>query len=385
MHPTPGTTLFFLGDEGILFCEPRQEVHRFNTTAAVIWCHLEDGLDSAGIVAALQRDSGLTAGDARRFVTEALSDWTAKHLLGAAVPRPPPAPERARPDVPPPPDTEPAATRRYRLLGLVSEVRYTDASHADQVDAALTHLLTDEPATLRVDLVAGSDRIRAYRDGVYEYDGKAADEVVPMVLHLIWHRALLADTYLLDFHAGVVAGSDGCVLLPGVPGAGKSTLTAALVNAGCTYFSDEVGILGFDLMLRPFPLPLAPKIEGLRPLLSMFPSLATAPVHLRSGDAKRIVYLPPPADRVAPATARAKAHALIFPRYTAGAATSVEPVSPADALERLLNQCRYVPRDLSEASVRQLVRWVDSTPAVQLTYGTTAEAVAYVRSWLGES
>ncbi|MGX7678038.1 hypothetical protein ACSMXN_03980 [Jatrophihabitans sp. DSM 45814] len=63
---------------------------------------------------------------------------------------------------------------------------------------------------------------------------------------------------LLCIHAGVVTGRDGAVVLPGVSGHGKTTLTAAMTQAGFGYLSDEV--LAIDrttLALTPFPRPLA--------------------------------------------------------------------------------------------------------------------------------
>src|SRR6185503_18261571 len=44
----------------------------------------------------------------------------------------------------------------------------------------------------------------------------------------------------LCLHAGVVGCPDGTVVIPGSSGLGKSTLTAALVQAGFGYLSDEV-------------------------------------------------------------------------------------------------------------------------------------------------
>ena len=43
-------------------------------------------------------------------------------------------------------------------------------------------------------------------------------------------------------HAGVVAGTGGALVLPGRSQAGKSTLVAALVTAGASYYSDEFAV-----------------------------------------------------------------------------------------------------------------------------------------------
>ncbi len=65
--------------------------------------------------------------------------------------------------------------------------------------------------------------------------------------------------YLAEFsdpwifvHAGVVAWEGRAIVLPGRSHSGKSTLTAALVEAGATYSSDEYAVLGDDGLVRPY-------------------------------------------------------------------------------------------------------------------------------------
>jgi hypothetical protein len=58
-------------------------------------------------------------------------------------------------------------------------------------------------------------------------------------------------------HAGVVAWQGRAILLPGRTFAGKSTLVAALVRAGATYYSDEYAVLDERGRVHPFPKPIA--------------------------------------------------------------------------------------------------------------------------------
>jgi hypothetical protein len=53
-------------------------------------------------------------------------------------------------------------------------------------------------------------------------------------------------------HAGVVGWRGQAILLPGVSRAGKSTLVAALLRAGATYYSDDYAVLGPDGLVHPF-------------------------------------------------------------------------------------------------------------------------------------
>ena len=57
-------------------------------------------------------------------------------------------------------------------------------------------------------------------------------------------------------HAGVVGWNGKAILLPGASHAGKSTLVAALLSAGASYYSDEFAILDPRGRVHPFPRPL---------------------------------------------------------------------------------------------------------------------------------
>ena len=62
----------------------------------------------------------------------------------------------------------------------------------------------------------------------------------------------------LCIHAGVVSGADASFVIPGASGLGKSTLTAALVQAGFGYLSDEVlAVPRTGGLPAPFARPLA--------------------------------------------------------------------------------------------------------------------------------
>jgi len=58
-------------------------------------------------------------------------------------------------------------------------------------------------------------------------------------------------------HSGAVGWKGRAILLPGLTFTGKSTLVAALVRAGATYYSDEFTILDEDGLLYPFARPLS--------------------------------------------------------------------------------------------------------------------------------
>jgi hypothetical protein len=63
-------------------------------------------------------------------------------------------------------------------------------------------------------------------------------------------------------HAGVVGWNDRAILIPGRSFSGKTTLVAALVRAGATYYSDEYAVIDRQGMVHPYAQPLQIRENG---------------------------------------------------------------------------------------------------------------------------
>jgi hypothetical protein len=63
-------------------------------------------------------------------------------------------------------------------------------------------------------------------------------------------------------HAGVVGWKGRAVVIPGRSLSGKTTLTAELLKAGATFYSDEFAVLDDKGRVHPFRKPLAVRGEG---------------------------------------------------------------------------------------------------------------------------
>ena len=61
----------------------------------------------------------------------------------------------------------------------------------------------------------------------------------------------------LFVHAGVVGWQGRAIVLPGRSFSGKTSLVAALVRAGATYYSDEYAVLDAEGQVHPYPKPLS--------------------------------------------------------------------------------------------------------------------------------
>lgn len=63
-------------------------------------------------------------------------------------------------------------------------------------------------------------------------------------------------------HAGVVGWKGRAIVIPGRSFSGKSTLTAALVRAGATYYSDEYAVLDKQGRVHPYHKPISLRKEN---------------------------------------------------------------------------------------------------------------------------
>jgi hypothetical protein len=89
-----------------------------------------------------------------------------------------------------------------------------------------------------------------------------ADEVFDDLERVVrMHLALTASDYFF-LHAGAVAWGDAGIVIPGASFSGKTSLVAALVRAGASYFSDEMAVLDRSGRLHPYPKPLGLRLTG---------------------------------------------------------------------------------------------------------------------------
>ncbi len=123
-------------------------------------------------------------------------------------------------------------------------------------------------------------------------------------------------------------------------------------------------------------LPLCLKPGSWSVLAGCRPDLAQAPVVQRCGQAVRLL---PPTGR--PVMGPPTPAPFLFPRYRPGEAPRCEPLSPERALQGLI-EAEAVIRDLTQAKLDALVRWVSAVPAYALTYPDLGSALQLVRGRL---
>jgi hypothetical protein len=399
LAPARGVELFVLEDEGVLFSEPRQELHRLNPAATWIWCAVEQGLRPdhvAGLFAEFVGIDDRTAGDS---ITRLLTQWQECGWLvgpdGAEGVLAPPAELAAR-------TADVAARRAYRalprggwragsaapgersyaLLSTAVHVRYGAPEIERLIHPALAHLETAPggPIDVRLELASEPSGYALYDGAEAVAEGARLEQLAPLVKLHLRLRAIDGQDYALQLHAGAVSDGARCLLFPGGAGSGKTTLVAGLARSGLGYLTDEVVLLDpLTLQARALPLALTLKRGALGVLRGRYPDAAELPEHVRE-DGERVRYLPPPKESLVLPGGALPVAAVVFPRYAPGEPTALAPLARADALDRLLRECLSLPYALDRSLVARLIGWLRSVPCFELGGSSLDEAVALVGS-----
>lgn len=173
---------------------------------------------------------------------------------------------------------------------------------------------------------------RFYLDGSSPFKPLPLSQAFPLFeWGLNWCIAQHGHHYLM-IHAAVAARDDQALIMPGAPGAGKSTLAAALALSGWRLLSDEFALLSLeDGLLTPLPRPVSLKNQAIPLIRERFPE---AVLGRSTHDTTKgtVAHLNPPAASLARAQAPARPAWLVFPRFAPGGDDTLREMPKAHAL-----------------------------------------------------
>ncbi len=376
VRPAEKTSLHIVGDDAVLFDGVTESLFGLTQPAAWLWCQLEDGKT----IGKIEKDCIQRFGDADDRTEDAiraqLTRWWDLGLIDCGLARDPPQElEAFLPNWQD--DIAPARhIRRYRILDTVIEIGLPSLDVAARADSLLGHLTISSDAKIRLDVIKSEDAYLIIRDGKIVEQSPTLLGAGPQIKSAALVAAINSQDYALYLHAAMVRRGQQTILLPAAPGSGKTCLSAALAYAGYRYHTDEITLLvGDRLKARGVPLALTIKQQAVAVLAPLFMEIVGLSVHERV-DGKLCRYMPPPSapkddlvERSWPVT-----H-LIFPRFDPKAATHLSPISPFQALEKLLGHCLAVPSGLDHQLIECLVSWTEGLSAFELIFSDLSEAI----------
>jgi HprK-related kinase A len=176
-------------------------------------------------------------------------------------------------------------------------------------------------------------------------------------------------------HSAVVERHGKAMLLPAVPGDGKTTLCAGMVNRGWRLLSDEFGLIRPETnKVVPIPRPMPLKNESIEVIKAFAPNAEFGPFipNTRKGD---VAHVKPTRDSIAKAGDDAKAAWIVFPRWVENASLSLQEMSGAEGFILLAsNSFNY--ELLGESGFNTVKHLVSGSRCFRLVYSNLEEAVA---------
>lgn len=236
-----------------------------------------------------------------------------------------------------------------------------------------------EIATSRSKLKCFERKAEFLIDGIRPFDPYPYDHAFPMLeWGLNWCIGTSANQYLL-LHSAVVEKNGLCLILPAMPGSGKSTLSSALALSGWRLLSDEFGVIEHsekgDMACKVAPLPRAIplKNQSIDIIKNYSPNAVMGPIYPNTRKGV-VCHLSPPGESILRQEERAIARWIVFPHYAEGQKTQLVPYSKANAFVKVSNNS-FNYKITMEKGFRTLSKLIDTTDCYYLPNGDLQEAV----------
>jgi HprK-related kinase A len=190
---------------------------------------------------------------------------------------------------------------------------------------------------------------------------------------LNWCIAAHSNNYVI-LHAAVVEKNGHAAIFPGEPGAGKSTLCAALVLKGWRLLSDEMAVIDVATQqLIPIPRPISLKNESIEVIRRFVPAVTMGPV---ANDTSKgtVTHVKPPQESVAKSSESAIPTWIVKPNFTPSASSRLEAQNSGELFMHLVkNAFNYSV--LGEVAFETLSDIVNKCHCYEFTYCDLEDAV----------
>ena len=190
---------------------------------------------------------------------------------------------------------------------------------------------------------------------------------------LNWCIAKRAHQFLM-LHSAVIERNGRALILPALPGSGKSTLSCTLAHRDWRLLSDEFGLIRPETGLAwPLPKAIPLKNDAIDVIRDYLPEALLGPRFpgTRKGT---VAHVKPPQKSLMRQTEPARPAWIVFPKYRAGASSQLEPIAKSVAFTRLAhNSFNYHLQ--GERGFRTLVTLIRQCDCYSFEYSDLDEAV----------
>lgn len=347
-----------------------------NDSAQVCWEAMRSSNGSVGEVErALQATFGISAKDAQADVAGFLAQLLDEGAVEAVDTAPPACPPRSTRS------SDHTLVVTLALNDVPIRIGFADRGLAEQALPRLRPLLRSNGGRHAHRLSVHHDgRVFSIWDG-YRCLGRSADRdiILGVLVSECIDRSYPQARWAAVMHAATVGWRDGCVLIPGATGSGKSTLTVALVRSGLSYLGEDTApIDGETGKVAPVPLAVALREPSWELLGDAMPAIGSLSTYGRGSERRRFLDL-----RDTAGYELKRPELIVLPRLEAGAPASLRRVRPVETLQAVIRAACWVS---PEADLRQVfLDRLANVPALEVTYSNVWDCVGLVNATLGRT
>lgn len=373
--------IFPLDSHLIIFRPEGRRLFILNQTASWIWQAVADGLQTDEIIEQLADHYQISRKETEHDVCHTLDQWASQNLdptqakTTAAVQTLPCNKKQTSHNTFP--VDMPISLQHCFLFGTssFSLVDYTPDLHTHFVPL-FSNLPTIDQKDCEntIELIKEGDEYIIFANRM-ELERTPLELVaVGRVIQSMVELGYPTTTWMAFIHASAGALNGKGFVFPGIGGSGKSTLMAALAKSGWTYWCDDTTPLDTLGQAAAVPLNHCIKSGSWDILASYYPDLYSLPTYYRSH--KDVRYLPAKSEQTY-FSSTMPVHHLVFPVYLADCPQELQPLSPVEGLQFLVDAQSWISPDPDLAE--KLIRWIKKTPAYRLNYHSLEWAIARLK------
>ena len=347
--------LVTIGARVAVFSGKRQRLFELNETAAWLARRLEAGTCWPALCGDLA-DHDVDPATAESYVRETLLLWSREGIATATIAA---ACGRRAP------------RQTIQIAGLRRTLCYSSHALMERIAPVFAHLEMgeDDDAATCYDIIDSSNLVFLGMRGQPMLIVTQL-QAAPALKGILIEEILNGPTAPVALHAACLTRNGGALLIAGSPGAGKSTMTVALMSAGFGYDGDDIALVGEAGGVKGLRFAPAIKTGAWRLITDFRPDLACSPVHHRI-DGKRIRFLSPGLGNEDVLPVR---WIISLQRRESGPPMLVRQ-DPVDALATLIREAYSNRGDASSRDIRMLVDLVSGAQCHALVYSNLNEAV----------
>ncbi len=235
---------------------------------------------------------------------------------------------------------------------------FSDLSEETSRKSKATFLIEKEEAP-------GHENWKLSRDGESLFTGECIAGLGVMLLGDVLFQLICDNRQRLAIHAGLVSDDNGSILIPGVSGSGKTSVTTWLLTCGMRYHTDELVTIDLETgAAKAFTRPLNVKTRGVSAIRSIV-DLDAAREQLRISP--EVTMIP---HRLVNPDFKADfpgIRCIIFPAYVRDSAPELVKLTGAEAGLELMRS-NVIARNLPAHGFNDITRLARDIPAYRVHY-----------------